>query len=173
MNRLQLSSKTRARRTFALQAVLFLASVAPAACTTTMYNGPRRPEEDIAVISSRDTRINYVDGKWVRDIWAGSNAKYELLPGLHAIGISLELRTFKVIYTEIQYSKTITHCFDAHAGAQYQTIPVIRGKKWAPLIIDNVTGESVGVSCRVRRQGADMQQPAPTSVEREALDPFE
>lgn len=132
-----------------------LASVAITACTTAMYSGPRRPEAQIAVIYSRDTRINYVDRKWVRDdLWAGSKAKYELLPGRHSVGISLEKRQYKVIYTKVQYSKTIVLCFDAEAGRRYLALALLDGGRWIPRIVDDA-GTSVERACVSSASAAD------------------
>jgi hypothetical protein len=118
-----------------------------AACTTALYPGPRRPDNAIAAIGSRETRINYVDHKWVRDFWVGANARYELLPGVHSIGISLERNTNYFLFNKLQYSKTVTLCLDAEAGHRYRTVPVISGETWAPRIIDEGNGDSVGEGC--------------------------
>jgi hypothetical protein len=121
------------------------------ACTTAMYNGPRRQPHEIATLRSEDTRINYVDGKWVRDdAWAGNKAMYEVLPGWHSVGISLEVNKNYVIFTETTYSKTITLCLDAKVGHTYVTAPVVSADSWQPRIVDESSNHSVGVDCRRR-----------------------
>ncbi len=132
------------RRPPLLQTVFLVAAMTVAACTTALYNGPRLPDDKAAVISSGDTRINRVDGKWVSE---GSNAKYELLPGPHDIGISLERRRRTVFYERVHYSVTVTLCFEARPGVRYLAVPFIRGDRWMPIIVDRASGKPVSQPC--------------------------
>lgn len=119
----------------------------PAACATPLYEGPRRPESQIARLASEDTRINYVDGKRLRNFWRGNKAKYEILPGWYRLGVSLDQTTFYVVFKTLKYSGSVTVCLQAEAGHKYVTKPVVSRKTWSPTIVDVDTGESVEEDC--------------------------
>jgi hypothetical protein len=140
-----------------------LVALLGAGCTTAMYAGARRAEHEVAVIGSKDTRINYVDGKSVQDDFVGgTKAKFELLPGRHSVGISLDARSFKILWTEVKYSGTVTVCFDAGAGHRYTTVPIVSEDRWAPRIIDEASGRAVESPCR--RQPVPVSAPPPPTV---------
>ncbi len=101
------------------------------------------------MLSSTNTRISFVDREPVgHDVWEGHGARYELLPGWHVVGIRLHLSTNYILFTETKRSKPIALCFRARAGRRYRTLPYVHEDTWAPDIVDEESGVSVGKACR-------------------------
>jgi hypothetical protein len=117
------------------------------ACTTVLYKGPSRPSSEIAVLTSNDTLIAQVDGLRVSDRASGNYARFEVLPGLHEVGIGLNHVIPGVFTTTIQRSGYITVCVELEAGHSYRTRAVINGRRWVPQVVDETTHELIDPYC--------------------------
>jgi hypothetical protein len=122
-------------------------------CTTTvMYPGPRRPAQEVAVLTNDDTAIDVLDGQEFMHLHSQNNARYEVLPGRHRLGVSV----FAVSanpggYGDIERSPTtIFVCLDAEAGHTYVVGYEGRGAGWRPIATDQNTRAPVPwVACTV------------------------
>jgi hypothetical protein len=55
---------------------------------------------------------------WVRDDLRGTGSKYEVLPGVHSVGISLQRTTNQIIVTKVEMTKrdVSVSCFQRPAS---------------------------------------------------------
>jgi len=136
-------------------------------CTTLLYKGPTRSASEVAVITSIDTIVDKVDNVMVRDSM-GTFAHLEVLPGPHRLGISLNQVEFGGVMRSGGY---IIICAELEAGHTYQTRPMIRGDRFAPVLVDMRTNKAVDPRCR--RGGAKPQAvlAAPSPHARPKIDP--
>src|SRR4051794_28374317 len=96
--------------------VVAAAMLVPAACTTVLYKGPKRPASRVAVLVARETVIERVDELGVRDAASGSYVRFEVLPGLHEVGISLNRDSPGFGYQNVERSRTMVVCVELEAG---------------------------------------------------------
>lgn len=123
-----------------ISAVALLAS----ACTTAMYNGPRRPASELALLASDDSVISAIDG--VQTPYSGGNyGKYQVLPGEHSIGVTLNRVVFGVgtYYADTPY----TLCVRTEAGKEYRVKIEMAGYMWRPYMVEEKSGEPVSRRC--------------------------
>src|SRR3954454_17986195 len=111
-----------------------------AGCAT---SGPV-PEPTMAVIGSKETFVDSIDDRNVRDDHAGPGARFEIPAGHHTITVGL--------YTGAspgpdEASKVIAVCFGALAGHSYLAQPVYESGRWHPEIVDEATGAAVQSAC--------------------------
>lgn len=123
--------------------MICMGALLASACTTAMYNGPRLPPSELAVLASDDSAISEID--YVKAPYSGGNfGKYEVLPGEHAVGVRLN----KSMATFRYYSHALYRvCLDAEAGKTYRVKIEMRGSLWRPYVIDESSGRSVGYTC--------------------------
>jgi hypothetical protein len=141
-----------------------------ASCTTVMYNGPRRPSEKVAKLTSSNgssavycgTKIVKVDGKDVKD------GTFELLPGLHKVkvdsdcwkapnyvGIGLGGAAFALganLASAAKHSAQRTEdltivCFKAKPGREYTVRTLTESGVWQIELIDEETSDNVKDFC--------------------------
>ena len=112
------------------------AAVSGGGCTTVLYKGPSLPESQIAVLTSRDTMIDKVDSVTVRGHASGSAARFEILPGEHEVGISLNRVILGFFMSTVQRSSSIVVCVELEAGHTYRTEAVIQERRWVPQVLD-------------------------------------
>jgi len=117
------------------------------ACTTMLYKGPARPDAEIAVLVSKDTMIDRVDDRIVRDDGTGSRARFEVLPGRHRVGISLNHVVPGFFWSTAQRSGYILVCVDLEAGHTYRTLASIDVDRWQPTVVDETAGRGVPIAC--------------------------
>jgi hypothetical protein len=113
-----------------------------AGCTTTVaYPGPRRPAKEVAVLENSETAIDVLDGQPFEHLHSQTGARYEVLPGRHAIGVSLFISSVTPgIGADIEKSDTMASgCLDAQAGHTYIIGHEARGPDWRPVITDAAT----------------------------------
>src|SRR4051812_8169360 len=104
-------------------------AVSDGACTTVLYEGPALPESQVAVLTSRETIIDKVDGVTVRDDASGPSARFELLPGEHQVGVSLYRAIPGFLVSTVQRSSFIVVCVELQAGHTYRTEAVIQERR--------------------------------------------
>jgi hypothetical protein len=123
--------------------LICMAALLGTACTTAMYSGPRRPPSELAVIASDDSYVSELDH--VRaPFTAGNLGKFEVLPGEHAVGITLDkgMGAFKY-YSYSMY----TICMVALAGKEYRVKIEMLGSMWRPYVVDESSNLLVSYSC--------------------------
>jgi hypothetical protein len=122
---------------------LVLGTLASTGCTTVLYSGPRRPREQVAMISASDTLITAVDGVPISQ----SLGKLELLPGPHSISMRVSAARTGFMHTTHIYSNgSLTVCFVAKPGREYLTRPSTDDDQtWVPMIIDTGLAYAVKV----------------------------
>jgi hypothetical protein len=109
-------------------------------CTTALYPGHSLPSSEVATLASSDTRIDSIDGK---SLGAGSAARYEILPGLHKVGVSLHQFNPGVMFRRGKTSGTLEVYFKAKPGHSYFTAPLVDGSRREPHVVDEKSGTSV------------------------------
>lgn len=103
-----------------------------AACSNTLYPGPRRPRSEVATIETDAIFIDTLDG-----VYVGTGETVEILPGRHALGIRLQDHERAVMADEVLSAQPIVLCFEARAGRSYLARPAVVGlENWRPEIID-------------------------------------
>src|SRR5215471_11735453 len=110
-------------------------------CVTTLYEGPRKPASETALVESRDTVIDELDGKDVQKI-RGESTVYLLPPGPHVIGFRLLQVDTGLFTTRVaSSSQYIRACLLAEAQHRYLTAGRIAGRAWTPEILDRGAGQ--------------------------------
>jgi hypothetical protein len=147
-----------------------------ASCTTVLYNGPRRPSEKVARLTSSNgssavycqTNIVKIDGKDVKD------GTFELLPGLHKVkvdskcakaggpmyvGIGLGGAAFALganiasaVRSAAEEKKKPPEdptlvCFKAKAGHEYTVRTLSESGIWQIELVDDETSDNVKDFC--------------------------
>jgi hypothetical protein len=104
-----------------------------------MYPGPRRSAPEVAVLENAETSLDLLDGVELHHVRSQDGARYEVLPGRHALGVSLFIVTVDPGGPgAVERSANVALlCLDAQAGHTY----VIghegrRAAAWRPLITD-------------------------------------
>ncbi|HEX8699891.1 MAG TPA: hypothetical protein VF815_13695 [Myxococcaceae bacterium] len=117
------------------------------ACTTAMYNGPRKPSSELATLVSDDSVISSIDG--VKTPYSGGNfASFEVLPGEHSIGVMLnEVGGGGTWYS----NEPVTICLRAEAGKTYRVQIERQGVQWRPYMVDDGSKRMVRNSCERQR----------------------
>ncbi|NRF69020.1 hypothetical protein HLB44_18665 [Aquincola sp. S2] len=102
-------------------------------CTTVSYDGPRRPDSEVATLESERTSIATIDG--ARVPYSGGNfGVFKLLPGTHVIGVNLNDNS---AYMSRRYSTAPLQIrFKFEPGRTYVTRPVYRSDQWSPEIVE-------------------------------------
>jgi hypothetical protein len=105
-----------------------------AGCSTVTYSGPRRPSEQVATISTYNTKVVEIDGKrrWT------TTGDLELLSGPHSLLVQLNSTVSAGPYTTRHiYSKYPQRvCFSAKPGHSYLLSPNDYGNgQWAPQVL--------------------------------------
>jgi len=134
---------------------LAIAPLLASACTTVLYKGPSRPASQIAVVTSHDTMVDKVDSLMVREHGMGNHSRFEVLPGEHELGISLNRVRPGLFSTHVQHSGYVVVCVDLKPGRVYETRPIIDGDHWEPQVIDLATRRPIALVC-----DNDDQEPA-------------
>jgi len=103
-----------------------------------MYPGPRRPGPEVAVLESSETSLDMLDGLELHHLTSQDGALYEILPGRHALGVSLFIVTIDPGGPgDVEKSANVAIlCFDAQAGHTYVVGHVGRRANWRPSITD-------------------------------------
>src|SRR5215471_2378080 len=114
-------------------------------CATTFYEGRELRPSEGAVVESKESVIDEVDGKNVQDIRA-DRSRYVLPPGPHVIAFSVKRVTPGFMSSKITTSNYVRVCLLAAAGHQYMTQPRIEGDSWKPMIVDPWSGP-VPIAC--------------------------
>jgi hypothetical protein len=146
-----------------------------ASCTTVLYNGPRRPSEKVARLTSSNgssavycaTKIVKIDGKDVKD------GTFELLPGLHKVKVDSKCKKGGPMYVGVglggaafalgaNIASAIASaaedkkkppedptmvCFKAKAGREYTVQTLTEGGVWQIELIDDETSDNVKDFC--------------------------
>jgi hypothetical protein len=106
-----------------------------------MYDGPKRPSGEVALIETDGTVLSAVDGD------ATSASKVEVLPGAHALAVKLDdVHRQNAASTDgFRYfsDAPVVACFTARPGHAYQARPVYAGRRWRPEIIDETLAQTV------------------------------
>jgi hypothetical protein len=126
-------------------------------CTTVLYKGPRRPEAEIAVLSSTHTLIDKVDTVKVADSASGNHVRLEVLPGYHEVAIRLYRVIPGFLSNAVQRSQAIVVCVTLEPGHTYRTEAVLYDRRWEPQVVDEATGAPLDPSC-------DEEEPAPPTA---------
>ena len=128
---------------------LAVAAALLSACATVAYDGPRRPDHEVAMIGGISAKITCVDG---RDMEGGDAV---VLPGLHLVAAK---------YRDAKMFSVSPHaiCFRTEAGRVYDVRGVLLngGPQWALTITDPETGEQVA-SREVAPWSKDCSPPPP------------
>lgn len=113
--------------------LLYVAALLASACTTSLYNGPRRSSSELAYLVSDDSTISVLDG--FQTPYSGGNfGRYEILPGEHAVGISLN----KVVGGGAYRASTpYTLCLNAEAGKEYRVKIHMVGLQWNAYVVED------------------------------------
>ena len=135
------------RSRLGLGGIVVVAGCLGMACTTVLYKGPARPASQIAVLLSKDTMIVKVDNVMVIDHASGNAARFEVLPGEHEVGISLNRTIPGFLTSTLQQSGYVIVCVELEAGHTYRARPVIHGRRWSPQVVDETTHEELDPSC--------------------------
>ena len=109
-------------------------------CSIPLYPGPSRPRAEIATLGSTDTRIELFDGQ---PLGAGPAARYEIVPGVHRVGVSLHQLNPGVFIQRGLEASAVEVYFRAKPGHAYFTAPLIDGRRWEPHVTDEKTSISV------------------------------
>jgi hypothetical protein len=112
-------------------AVIFVVGLG--GCAEVMYGGPRRSEEEVAILESKDAAIVGIDAQPVE-----GHERYEMLPGPRAVTVRLSaVRSDPLSVRVYSSARAITVCFVARPGRVYLAMPEILGDgRWAPQIVD-------------------------------------
>jgi len=95
-----------------------------------MYEGEQKPDEQIAIIWAKSTRIESVNGKKGGPSTYGSIA---VQPGEIKLSVYLSKRDGR---KRTFSKKPLIVYFNAEAGKEYFVRPEIAGNTWAPLVIE-------------------------------------
>ena len=139
--------RAKRRRGGAGLATAAIASLVASACTTVLYKGPSRPSSQIAVLTSQDTYVDRVDHLMVREHGMGNYSRFEILPGEHALGISLNQVPGLFGTKIIRSYDYLVVCVELEAGHVYRTRPRITGDRWQPEVVDVTTNRLLDVRC--------------------------
>jgi len=112
-----------------------------------MSGGPRRPFREVAIIQSTEVLIDSVDDIVVRDKAGGTTRRFEVLPGLHTLQVSLLASRNYVLFTKTMRSGLVTVCVHAKPGHVYGVRPVITAKRWRPIVVDAHAHVRVSAAC--------------------------
>jgi hypothetical protein len=105
-----------------------------------MYPGPRRPASEVAVLENAETALEMLDGLELRHAHSQDGVRYEVLPGRHALGVSLYVVAVDPGGGDIERSANVAIlCFDAEPGHSYFVGHVGRGPGWRPSITDRAS----------------------------------
>ncbi len=126
------------------RAGLYVAVLLASACTKRMYSGPLRPASELAVLASDDSVISELDGRKTPIEEYGNHTRFEVLPGAHSVGVTLNMsRGNTGYYSLVPY----TVCMKAEAGKLYRVKIEVEGSLWRPYIIDDDSEERVSQEC--------------------------
>lgn len=116
--------------------VAALAAVVLSACTTVSYEGPRRPDSEVATIESDRTVVVMIDGK--KTPYSGGNyATFKVLPGDRTVAANLNDHS---AYPRARTSsQPLSVLFSAEAGKTYVTRPAYDGSYWRLEVIEKDT----------------------------------
>lgn len=129
-----------------------------AACASTHYQGDPLPLEQLAVLESRDTVVDELDGQPLASIRT-LPAKYALPPGPHLVGMSLLRVERGFMLNTVITSRDLYVCFIAKAGARYVAHATISDGTWAPRISE------------IREERTFQERGVDTSCDRDRLFP--
>ena len=142
---------------------MYASALLTSACTTAMYSGPRRPPSELAILASDDSTISSIDG--VQTPYSGGNfGKFEVLPGEHSVGVSLNRVVGGGVYTA---DRPYTLCMKAEAGREYRVRIDMVGSLWRPYMVDESSAALVSHPC-----GAVPPRPALRDVNRLLYEPL-
>jgi hypothetical protein len=102
------------------------------ACATAMYPGPRRPASELVTIETDRTLLPSIDG--VATQRDSERAAFEVLPGLHAMAVTLHDVSINRVTRRAQVL-----CFVGEAGHRYRIQPTYGGFVWHPELVDRTT----------------------------------
>jgi hypothetical protein len=117
------------------------------ACTHVMYDGPRRPQAEVAIIASREVLIHTVDGRPVGGDSDGTPRKLEVLPGNYVLGVSLSAVRSHFLYNTLHRSGVVKICVPARAGRTYVVRANLGERRWTPELLDSATRLPVKTPC--------------------------
>ena len=123
------------RRSFAL-------CLLECACTVATYPGSRRPRDEVAIVQSRDTTIDEVDG---REAGLFTN-EFEVLPGQHSVVARVSAKRDNMRASSLEGLRV---CFVAERGRTYLVAPYVLTSRppwrWTAQIIDKSNQTRVDV----------------------------
>lgn len=117
-----------------------VAAVVLSACTTVAYEGPKRPDSELATIESDRTMVVMIDGK--KTPYSGGNyASFKVLPGERTLAANLnDHSAYPRARTSTQPQSVL---FTAEAGRIYVTRPVYDGPYWRLEVVEKGSGRVV------------------------------
>lgn len=134
-----------ARSPLAQGALWTTLALATSACTTVLYDGPKRSGNETATIAAgTDSKIESIDG---RAIGGGSHDRYEVLQGKHAIELARHASEFQAYPSLAQDYRPFTACFVAMPGRGYRIRSDQDGDRWRRAIVDYSTQRNVAFAC--------------------------
>jgi hypothetical protein len=109
-----------------------------------MYGGPKRPDDQIVVLSNRaGTSLISIDGTPVD---GSSSTSYEVLPGEHLVRLQGQDSEYRLVFTRYYRSPVISLCFSTQPGHRYEVI-CRREDDWAAKVVDYNTSLPVPMGC--------------------------
>ena len=135
-----------------LSLVLFLASCS----ATALYQGPKRPRENVArLYAGYGTKIIHIDDHSCSR--EERSHKYDVLPGQHAISLTTFDVDNYVLITHTTWTRPTTICLKAQAGHEYtfDRQESLRAFK----IVDLTTNKNVpGIDCAAQYDERDVEE---------------
>jgi hypothetical protein len=120
---------------------VLLAFFVSACGTTAMYDGPKRSDNELALIKSRSAYVISIDGREVPDYSGGNSAKFQVLPGQHTLLVGLNDGT-GYVRRFTKEGKQVS--FIASAGNSYVTVPIYgRNDSWKIEVVKEETNRAV------------------------------
>jgi hypothetical protein len=122
-----------------------------AAAVTQGYEGPLRPENEVALLKTEDTRIGGFDGR--RSVFAARGGRtWEILPGAHSVAAEVFVFEGAPDMPEARRSEVFVMCFEALATHTYVVRPVPDGTLTRPEVFDETTKVVVSRPCPPRSE---------------------
>ena len=124
------------------------------ACVTTMYRGPRRPDNETVLVETAGFEIASID-----DVAPPGGSKFRLLPGAHRLEMYMSDGYMRGVMRTSRL--TLSVCFVAKPGHAYLARPVYAGPFVRPQIIDeNVTYPVASDDCSPPKRREVAKAPA-------------
>ena len=131
-------------------------SLASCSSTTALYQGPKRPRENVArLYAGYGTKIIHIDDHACGR--EGRTRKYDVLPGQHAISVTTFDVDNYVLMTHTTWTRPTTICLKAQAGHEYTFDR--QESLGAFKIVDLTTNRDVpGIDCPAQYDERDLEE---------------